>query len=142
MSAFVLSDKFFSQLAAELYQRSYENSFSYILRDVADYDNGASDEETKARIEGLMSKLRDANYSAVNQRYGVDEQPATLEFVDAFSIWSDTQLFKNLRCLRYQMSEGTVYDSAIYNKLNEFISSVAEYIVSKTEEYDTANWGR
>ncbi len=92
-------------------------------------------------IREAVNTLRNANYKAVDARYNESTAPEILGFSTTSAAWSDVQLFKNLQCLHYQMSEGDVFESEIYNRLDTLIKELALCIVGNTAEYDEAQWG-
>lgn len=142
MSAFVLEDSFFNQLASELVSRIFSTTFKYKIEKFVGVDSYI--QGTQA-VESAVSKrvmgLRQANYDAFNQAYNRNDKPSSLLIRDVDSKWSDAQLIKNLQCLRYQMDEGTVGDSEIFNKLDKFIGRLSEAFVEANSDYDSLVWG-
>jgi hypothetical protein len=80
----------------------------------------------------------------VNQRYREKVKPEPLIWrvtTNYYPGWSEVQLLSHLSCLRYQMSEGDVPDTTIYNQLDDLIQGIAETLVRKLPEYGKAAWG-
>lgn len=132
MSAFIMSPKGFRRLADELRSRADSSSNWWIH----EFVEGAG-------LDTRVRQLYEANVSAVNQRYGEDTRTEELDLTPrrGFVRWSDTQLLKNLQCLRYQMSEGDVPESEVYQKLPTMIGDLAGAIVARTPAYEAAPLG-
>lgn len=151
MSSFIMPENGFRQLATKLYEVSTTN---VTMRDGYKravlsflFDNiptNPSAENIQKQIQLRINNLISANEHAVSERYGNDGRVTDhyLEFSDRISCyWSDVQLIKNLECLRYQMCEGSVPGTVIYQKLNKLIGDYCEAYVSNRDEYEKANWG-
>jgi quinol monooxygenase YgiN len=54
---------------------------------------------------------------------------------------SPVQLYKAVGCLRYQCSEGEAIKHPLYAVLTELYNNIAHYIVTRTTEYEKAQWG-
>ena len=141
MSAFILDEKGFHQLASELnYHVNYNHqglqwSVTRFLGDRASI--------SPQRIADRVQELYEANVRAVNQRYGDKTPIAKLNIKVNGSIprWSPIQLLKHLECLSYQMAEGDVPESQIYKDLDDLTGNIAKAIISRGEKYEQAKWG-
>lgn len=81
-----------------------------------------------------------ANVDAVNQRYGESTalvMPFTLSVVPV----TRAGWVKNLKCIRYQMTEGDIPETATYMFLTGMIATQCEFIVAQLPEYKEEAWG-
>lgn len=145
MSAFVMDERFFDQLASELYAHAtlQRSSLHWTVENflrVQRHNPPASRYQTA--LQEFVQQCYRTNVEAVNQRYGDNGKPARLTFIPASGLpkWSDVQLFKYLECLSYQCAEGDVPESAIYKELESLIGQIARAIVGKSDEYEQAKW--
>jgi hypothetical protein len=143
MSAFVMAELGFVQLAAELaFRAEYDNNIlhysvcEYLRIDPQDF---TPDAHPQASVK--CQQLMDANMCAVNQSYGQHEQPTQLSFVKVAPQWSDLQFFKHLTCLRYQMNEGDVPEGETFKALDRLCGQVAQNILREQADYDALAWG-
>lgn len=141
MSAFILGEDGFRQLAAELaYHVNHDHSgLQWSVQNFIGDRAHISLERIAERVQELYA----ANVRAVNQRYG-DNTPITdltIRVNGTMPRWTPVQLFKNLECLSYQMAEGDVPESQIYKDLETLIGSIARRIVGRSEKYEQAKWG-
>lgn len=98
----------------------------------------------KAKPEGdaryrLGAALLWMNCEAVNYRY-----PNANEWYDFRYQETDApslvQLYKHLRCLLYQCSEGYVPDTDLYKELNAYADRLAVAITETLPAYNAAKW--
>jgi hypothetical protein len=100
----------------------------------------------------LVNALFDLNIQAVKERYG-DESPATMpghvqtnkqlaigQIPYAYTDANIIQVYKSLKCLIYQCSEGNVPNTPLYKFLEELENTIARHIVSELPEYEKAEW--
>ena len=147
MSAFVLAETGFEQLAQELVAHSKTEARSPVYYAVHGCLNSWDDDETAVamKVMTFCKRLEVANYDAVNQRYREDAKPSDAPWFlpeGSYGVrWTPVQLMKNLQCLKYQMSEGDVPETEIFKQLEDLIGRIAVAIVQQTPEYDEAAWG-
>lgn len=88
----------------------------------------------------LGTRLWEMNARAVSERY--DEPREQLpQYRHRKSNKSRVAKLKAAQCLRYQCTEGTVPNLALYGQLCSAINEFALSIVQKMPEYDKAEWG-
>jgi hypothetical protein len=136
----------FNVLACELASRAahQHDPLHYTARRFLEVGYNATNAEIEAAAKKKCQLLQIANVDAVNQRYGENTKPEPLIWkvtTAYYPSWSEIQLLSHLTCLRYQMSEGNVPDTTIYNQLDDLIGDTAETLVRKLPEYDKAAWG-
>ena len=141
MSAFILREDVFKQLAAEFaYHINHDHAgLQWSVQNFIGDRAHISLEQIAARVQELYA----ANVRAVNQRYD-DETPITdlnIRINSTMPRWTPVQLLKHLECLSYQMAEGDVPESQIYKDLETLIGNIARRIVGRSEKYDQAKWG-
>jgi hypothetical protein len=153
MSSFIMPEEGFQRLADELAGHAeYSNNvcdlnyeIARLARVLLGFDSSCFSAPDDAHPEASLQcqAWYDLNVSAVNHRYDDNERALQISFPRrSYSPqWSIGQLFKNLICLRYQMSEGDVPESEGYKKLDAFIGELAYAIASNTPDYDKATWG-
>ena len=106
--------------------------------------------ETEPKVLG--QKLRELNELAVKQRYPdwelnglpgpVDEQGNTPDYrYSPVAVPTAMQLYKDLRCLLYQCSEGDIPYYQLYKELEEYKADVADRILVRLPEFERASWG-
>jgi hypothetical protein len=153
MSAYIMDESGFLALADELASRAESRnnvcdlnySLSSTIRTFLGFPSSCFEAPDDAHPEAalLAQDLYNANVRAVNERYDETETPAQLSFRRRHYSpqWSPHQLYKNLLCLIYQMSEGDVPESDLYKRLDKLTDEIAVAIVSSSPEYDRASWG-
>lgn len=152
MSAFVLENDAFVQIADELASHA-ENptnlcdtnyQFASYIREYLGFSSSCFDAPGDAYPEAVakVEELHEVNVRAVNDRYESTDEPSNLRFVRRSCVpqWSPVQLFKHLQCLRYQMAEGDVPESAVYKDLDALISNLCGAIVTGLPEYESSAW--
>ena len=145
MSAFVMSETGFDQLASELFARVIcdHNPTQWAIQHHLSVEPSESTfDAMEGKVRAFVQHCYAMNVNAVNQRYEESDPPAILKFTDAGALpkWSDEQLFKHLECLSYQCAEGNVPESQLYKQLEELIGAIARAIVGKSKTYDAAKW--
>ena len=78
------------------------------------------------------------NADAVEERYG-DREPVPL-FSYRPEVVSKVQVFKAMRNLLYQCTEGAVPESNLFKLLDSLSREVAMYAVYECEEFAAASW--
>ncbi len=149
MSAFVMLEEGFAQLADELASRAehprrtldtdymigeHVREFLSIRTPYVDAYQIAS-----AKVQELYA----ANVKAVSYRYeqpDVALEPLKLTRGSVFTHWTPVELVKHLECLSYQCAEGSIPDSSIYKELDKLISQIHSDIVRGLPEWDKAAW--
>lgn len=135
MSAFIMPEEGFKQLATEL---NYHKNYNYQHLQWA-VQRFLGNDSVACRVQ----QLYEANVRAVNQRYS-DDTPVTdlkIRVNGSMPQWSPFQLFKHLECLSYQMAEGDVPDSPIYKDLETLTGDIAKSILMSSDKWEKAKWG-
>lgn len=143
MSAFVMSERFFNELASELYAHATLKHSK--LKWAVEYSLGLRDVPENRAVQHLQQFVQDCytlNVESVNYCYKQSDPAPQLRFTPASGLtkWSDEQLMKYLECLSYQCAEGDCEQDARYQKLEALIGHVARAIVGQSEEYEIAYW--
>jgi hypothetical protein len=143
MSAFVMDEQFFNQLASELFAHAAlkQSKLNWPVTYVLDL-RGDDYSDAEKRLQQFVRDCYCLNVAAVNSRYKEDNEPAPLHFTKATGLpkWSDEQLFKHLECVSYQCAEDVAEMSTTYGKLEKLIGHVARAIVGASDKYEAANW--
>lgn len=143
MSAFVMDERFFNQLAAELFAHATlrESKLNWSVQHVLELRDVTENryEETIRKFAQMCYAL---NVAAVNYRYEENDPVTLIQFSRANGLpkWLDEHLLKHLECLSYQCAEGECEKSDTYQKLERLIGHVARAIVGASEKYELANW--
>lgn len=141
MSAFMVNDYTYNSVALTLGEWA-TNSDKYFVQEMF-----ASDENRNpiGVVDAFVTKLKQMNIEALKQRYP-----------DYPDMWKDretplmpahgrrlkpVELFKQLTCISYQMSEGDVPESHVYKQLDKLSELLAYHIVVGLPEYDEVEWG-
>lgn len=145
MSAFVMDERFFNQLASELYAHAtlQHSSLHWTVENFLRVEcNNPPANRYQTVLQEFAQQCYRANVEAVNQRYGDQDKPSRLVFTPASGLpkWSDVQLFKYLECLSYQCAEGDVPESDTYKELETLIGQIARAIVGKSDKYEAVKW--
>lgn len=93
----------------------------------------------------LGKELHALNVRAVRARYADADECGRVsgEYTyehDAGSPGNDVQVYKHIRCWRYQCMEGNVPKDPVFKAMGEVASLLAQAIVHNLPEYDSANW--
>ena len=138
MSAFIVEDKTINKIVTFL---AIDRDGDWLRREIQ--KKTGFDLETAQGKSDFARALFRMNVAAVSQRYddGVENfAPMTYQYQIDITITPIT-VFKALKCLRYQCSEGNVPETELYKLLEYIISALAEKIISNNPEYDKAYWG-
>lgn len=95
-------------------------------------------------LSDLGAALFALNCLGVNERYGQGEAKEFRRLDYAYAPIlppSPVQLYKAVGCLRYQCTEGEAVTHPLYHALDDLYNNLAHYIVTRTTEYDKAQWG-
>ena len=146
MSAFVVTDKTINQVVFYL---THCDRLEYLKRELAkaaEIDRDDLDFSSK-----LAVSLLQLNTDAVCQRYPdiphdamlarAEFNPSAGDFRPHPIVCSDIQAYKSLGCLLYQCSEGNVPERPLYQVLRQAEHTLADQIISRTSEYQEADWG-
>lgn len=143
MSTFVMDERFFNQLASDLYAQANlsHSKLNWAVLHVLELRQVAPNQVEEA-IREFVTACYVLNVNAVNARYRENSTPEPLSFKPASGLnkWTDVQLCKYLECLSYQCAEGNRETDETYRKLETLIGHVARAIVSATDRYTEANW--
>jgi len=106
--------------------------------------------------KAVYNALSEMNCDALNQRY-IHDDKAEIEQIPkdynrfeiagnykdgAFEIpTSYYQLLKSIDCYMYQCSEGNVPESALYEAVQGIRNTLANWIISNTPAFNSAEWG-
>lgn len=141
MSAFVMDERFFDQLAAELFAHANlrHSKLNWAVNHVLGLRGETNEDQL---IQLFVVDCYELNVASVNYRYGQHDNPQPVRFTQAGSIpkWSDEQLFKHLECLSYQCAEGDCEGNPTYQKLERLIGQIARAIVGQSKQYEAARW--
>jgi hypothetical protein len=135
MSAYIVSDDTINTVVIGISEHLNNMSELYRRRN---YPLLSQDRET------LGQALFALNVEAVNQRYGegAAEEFRPLDYRFRPHPWSrPIVLYKCLRCLMYQCSEGNVPESPLFKELEAFRGDLADTIVCGLKAYNDAAWG-
>ena len=144
MSAFVMSEKFFDQLASELYAHATlrHSKLNWAVGHCLDL-RSVPENRYMQHIQQFAQECHTLNVESVNYRYKQDTDPVpTLRFKPASGLtkWSDVQLLRHLECLSYQSAEGDCEQNATYQQLERLIGQIARSIVGESSEFRQAAW--
>lgn len=94
------------------------------------------------RTAEFAKRLYNMNLDAISQRYasGAGDDYG-YQFKNRLPIGCKVALYKKIRCLIYQCSEGDVPETDLYKQLNEISNALAHDIVTHSKEYDNVAWG-
>src|SRR4051812_1158656 len=88
----------------------------------------AEDQQSCDWLDLLGRDLYALNREAVRQRYGTADPVPEYRFRPPGDV-PKVQLYKSLRCLLYQCSEGDVPETALYRRVEERANGLAREIV-------------
>lgn len=93
--------------------------------------------------QSLANRLHAINVEAWHQRYPSEKrgtaEPCRFEFQIHMT---DYQVLKDLDCLLYQCSEGTVPESDLFKRTEALAGGMAVELIRRTPQYNDATWGR
>jgi hypothetical protein len=142
MSAFVVDDQTINGIISHLDAREFD---ALARAACATFTLEREDAEEG----GLGEALRTLNVAAVLQRYpdcslerGDLPGPSPLLPYQYTPLLVDAvQALKSLRCLLYQLTEGTIPETPLYRALEALANAWALEIVERLPAYDQARWG-
>ena len=136
MSAFMVNDITYDSIAKYLMQHDSSKvwAVSIVVGDLERYA-----EAREAVVNRFVERVKLANAEALQARYD-DKVEITPTNYRKGRDMSALCFYKQLQCVRYQLSEGDVPDSKIYAKLEKLMSAIAEYVVDHLDEYDKYPW--
>lgn len=140
MSAFMVSDLTYDSVALTLGKWSTNSDMMHMM------DMFTSDENRNPLdiVDVFVTKLKICNVEALQQRYpdhpDMWKEPTPVMAVDGRML-EKVELFKQLTCISYQLSEGDVPESHVYKQLDKLSELLAYHIVVTLPEYDEAYWG-
>jgi hypothetical protein len=107
---------------------------------------GAGEDYQVAYLLAIGNALYRANNRAVNQRYSLKNKAPKYKGKIPIVHNGATKrelcdILKALECLLYQMSEGNVFGSRIFNELEKITGNIGREIARRCPEYDAAQWG-
>jgi len=143
MSAFMVSDKTINRIVAGL-ERMSRNTPSprdyplYYAREAAGFDL----EKYIKTPAALGQKIAEMNIRAIQARYPEKWEAMVIDTYQYKSLLSPSpmQLYKHIRCLLYQCSEGDVPNEIFFGVLNAITDQIAYWIVTESKEYEEAEW--
>jgi hypothetical protein len=142
MSAYVVEDVTINTIVNGLAGLSVTEP--WITDPLKPYGFTPGSQPSEATRQDLGRALFALNCLGVNERYGQGEAKEfrSLDYTyGAILPPSPVQLYKAIGCLRYQCSEGEAVNHPLYAVLTELYNNVAHYIVTRTTEYEKAQWG-
>ena len=143
MSAYMVEDKTINNIVAGI-KRGFDNHGldypDFNRNDLNSFGLSDLDGTNLAKIGGYLFVM---NIEAIEQRYGEGEAKTfrPLDYQYRSIIWPDAiNLYKSIRCLLYQCTEGNVPETTIYKTLEEFARDIAEHIVHRLPAYENGEW--
>jgi hypothetical protein len=89
--------------------------------------------------QAIGDKHYEMNRAAVDYRYEEkNEQPV---YQARYRVAGTVAAFKATQCLLYQCHEGEIPQSPIYRALEGHLAGLANDIISRTPDYEKAQWG-
>ena len=126
MSAFIVSDEVYQQVASKLRDMNQGHDGLYV----------SGSKLTEKKVDEFVRELRDINVTAVNYRYNENTKLGKLALPSADSI-SLVQLYKHLQAIRYQCME---HIDELPGHLRDLIAAIAGHTVESMPGYDEADW--
>lgn len=138
MSSFLVSNKTLNEIVAGIRQAHITDARhdTWITKDLS----LLSASNLQGRYKYLFDKLYELNQMALKERYGEKQDFGSSYIFSIVCAPSQMQLFKHLRCLVYQCSEGDVPETLLYKDLGKLVEAIAVDIVGKMPEYEVASW--
>jgi hypothetical protein len=141
MSAFMVSDLTYDSVALTLGQMATQPAEMYAVLEMFIADDKRNPINV---VDAFVNKLKEMNIEALKQRY-----PDHADMHNTFEPIQPTkgrrltkvELFKQLTCISYQLSEGDVPLTHVYKQLDKLSELLAYHIVCSSDEYDRADWG-
>ena len=147
MSAYVVENKTINKVVSWLeYQVRYDRgdfiSAQWLKKLFSEL---GYDLEKKEEFSRLAEDMFGLNVLAIEQRYGNGEAEKfrALDFKYVWNMNSTViSVLKGLRCWIYQCSEGDVPEkSKLYKLWDDLSGAISMRIISRTPEYENADWG-
>lgn len=99
--------------------------------------------------DALVKSLFALNMQAVHERYGdtsLSTMPGkvgmkTSDYTFHYEDGSPIRVYRSLRCLVYQCSEGNVPETPLFKFLEDLSNSLASSIVHGLPEFEKGEWG-
>jgi len=134
MSAWKVADETIKSIVTTLARSIFREEYRYFLKRWEIEED--KDFDILAKI---FMKLNDLS---LLERYGdkMPELPDTRFWSSEGEILDNYQMLKSLHCLSYQSCEGWAEQTRWYKFLDELIGKWADYIATKTKQYDEARW--
>jgi hypothetical protein len=123
MSAFIVSGDTMNRVLAAIRKRGYWSGQSV---------------QADQHLQRIAADLFAMNARAMAARYGCQDEPPHHEYRPAFP--TDIEMYKALRCLIHQCSEGNVPDEPLYRELEAVASCLAAEIIARLPAYQRAPW--
>lgn len=118
------------------WDHEFKNSYGSILE-----RNGYKNSED---FDRLYTEFFIMNRNAVVQRYKEKEESDYIKLPNKVNwdtgILNKFQCLKDMKCLRYQCSEGNVPETKLYKFLGELIEAYMSYIIEELPQYNGASW--
>lgn len=130
MSAFLVSDKTITKILDGI-----ARPHPWI------WDSARMHDAPPKRFDELGAELLMMNHRALKERYG-DEMPKSVAYRYP-SQWGSTtpiETYKAIQCFLYQCCEGTVDESPLYKRVEQWQREVGSEIIRQLPEYDNTPW--
>jgi len=86
----------------------------------------------------LGQQLLNLNTKAVDRRYNERNPVELYQYHPEFA--GKVQVYKSLRCLLYQCSEGNIPETKLFQDLDRYAYRMARVIIGDLPEYEKAAW--
>jgi hypothetical protein len=137
MSAFIVSSDCINSIVT--YVHIHIGEFSWLMEGLR------FNVSTEKGLEELASALYRMNCDAIEQRYGKKALQSDLSAGERFNFRivrrQPVEVFKAVRCLLYQCSEGNVPERELFKTLEEIGGQIAQEIVRELPDFEKAAWG-
>lgn len=142
MSAYIVEDDVINSIVAGI-RLSNDNPGYHLTIPNMEYtgiDNPLFKVKNDKQAQELGFALFKMNCAAVNARYGDnDDSAGEYKWKYAYAT-TGVRLYKMIRCLLYQCSEGDVPKTPLFKALEKFNDRLAHEIVGKSKEYEALPW--
>jgi hypothetical protein len=138
MSAFMVSNVLMQKVVTAVLQNTDQFATIKTFRGRL-VDDPPTDAQCKA-AEDIGKRLFGMNAAAIKARYGFLPQRPVFKFAGWVAA-SPVEQFKAVRCLLYEVCEGTVPNGRLYGELNRVAGELAQRIVQDSPDYEKAPWG-
>jgi hypothetical protein len=142
MSAYIVDDETINKIVSYLYAKANGPDPNIDWKHTKLGKMGYDPKSILSCAE-LGKKMFALNVAAVNERYGEGEAEKfrPLDFKYLFVAASQIEVIKALKAWKYQCTEGTVPDLALYKAMTEVHCLLCIDFVEQTEEYEIVEWG-